>query len=179
MYEILRRSPEQPWARPELASPAMLDASPAGGAIVLRLRENRSHLTEPARQCFAVLVAAMMALAILPALEGYWMVPAYCLATMAALTFALERHAKSKPKCESLEFAEGRIRHRDDGGLATELPVLFTRLHADEATRTSLRLFLKHRDRSVEICRCLGLVERRAMMPVIAAALSQTREARR
>ena len=112
--------------------------------------------------------------------DGTVACPAWrCLATMAALTFALERHAKSKPKCESLEFAEGRIRHRDDGGLATELPVLFTRLHADEATRTSLRLFLKHRDRSVEICRCLGLDERRAMMPVIAAALSQTREARR
>ena len=178
MYEILRCSPERPWARPELASPAMLDASPAGGAIVLRLRENRSQLSEPARQCFAVLVAAMMALAILPALKGYWMVPAYCLAAMAALTFALERHAKAKPKCESLPFAEGVIRHRDAGGQATELPALFTRLHADEATPTSLRLFLKHRDRSVEIGGCLGPDERRAMMPVIAAALSQARKAR-
>ena len=111
MYEILRRSPERPWARPELASPAMLDASPAGGAIVLRLRENRSQLSAPARQCCAVLVAAM-----LPALKGYWMVPAYCLAAMAALTFALERHAKAKPKCETLQFAEGVIRHRDAGG---------------------------------------------------------------
>lgn len=179
MYEILRRSSERPWARPELASPATPDASPVGGAIVLRLSENRSHLTEPARQCLAVLIATMMALSILPALKGYWMVPAYCLATMFALTFALERHARSKPRCEILEFSEGYIRHHDDGGQATELPALFTRLHADEATPTSLRLFLKHRDRSVEIGRCLGLDERRAMMPVIAAALSHTREARR
>lgn len=171
MYEILCRSPERP-----VALSARSDV-PQGhhAGLVLHMRENRSHLSEPARQTFAVLGAMLMALSILPALSGHWLVPAYCLMTMGALVFALEYHARSKPAGEVLEIAHGTIRHRDAEGNATHMPCLFAKLDAQAPTPSSLRLILRSPKASVEIGRCLGLEERQALIPLIASALSQGR----
>lgn len=176
MYEILCRSTERPWAMADWAMPARSVAPPASQDLVLHMRENRSQLSNPARQTLAVVVTLLMACTILPALKGLWLVPVFCLTAMAALTFALDTHAKRRPNDELLTFGDGYIRHRNVAGEARELPSHFTRLHAEEASPTSLRLFLKHRDHAIEIGRCLGLDEKRALLPVIAAALSQTRE---
>jgi hypothetical protein len=67
------------------------------------LRENRLYLNEPARQTFAMLGAAMMALAILPALSGHWLVPVFCLMTMGGLVLVLEHHGRAKPDGEVLD----------------------------------------------------------------------------
>ena len=177
MYEILRRSPARPWALATAVTP-LPPMSPDGNKVlVLHLRENRSPLSEPARQTVAAIALLLAACTILPALKGLWLVPVYALGTLAALTFALECHARSQPASETLTFAEGHIRYRGTDGQATNLPCRFTRLDARAITPASLRLFLRHRDQSVEIGRCLGLEERRALIPTIAAALAQAREA--
>lgn len=171
MYEILCRSPERPFALSARADVSFADHA----GLVLHMRENRSHLSEPARQTFAVLVAAMMALSILPALSGHWLVPVFCLMVMGGLVFALESHARSKPAGEILEIADGAIRHRDADGQATHMPCLFAKLDAQAPTPSSLRLILRSPKASVEIGRCLGLEEKHALIPLIAAALAQGR----
>lgn len=171
MYEILCRSPERPFAlNARLNAPREDHAG-----LVLHMRENRSHLSEPARRTFAVLGAVMMALAILPALSGHWLVPVFCLMAMGGLVFALESHARATLAGEMLEIADGTIHHRDAQGLATHIPVLFAKLDAQAPTPSSLRLILRSPKASVEIGRCLGLDERRALIPLIAAALAQGR----
>ncbi|NBC37169.1 DUF2244 domain-containing protein [Novosphingobium sp. FSY-8] len=132
-------------------------------------------MSEPARQSFAVLGAAMMALSILPVLSGHWLVPVFCLMAIGGLVFALEQHARSKPDGEVLEIAHGTIRHRDARGQASHMPCLFAKLDAQAPTPSSLRLILRSPNASVEIGRCLGLEERQALVPVIAAALAQGR----
>lgn len=171
MYEILCRASERP-----LALSARSDV-PQGhhAGLVLHMRENRSHLSEPARQTFAVLGVAMMALSILPALSGHWLVPVLCLMAMGALVFALESHARAKPAGEMLEIADGTIRHRDAEGKATHMPCLFAKLDAQAPTPSSLRLILRSQKASIEIGRCLGLDEKHALIPLIAAALAQGR----
>jgi len=171
MYEILCRSAERPFA---LSARSDVPRGDDAG-LVLHMRENRAHLSEPARQTFAVLGAAMMALTILPALSGHWLVPVFCLMAMGGLVFALEQHARSKPDGEVLEIAHGTIRHRDARGQATHMPCLFAKLEAEAPTPSSLRLILRSPKASVEIGRCLGLEERQALVPVIAAALAQGR----
>lgn len=96
MYDILCRSPERPFALSARSD---------------MLRENRLYLNEPARQTFAMLGAAMMALAILPALSGHWLVPVFCLMTMGGLVFALKHHGRAKLDGEVLAIAHGTIRH--------------------------------------------------------------------
>ena len=171
MYEILCRSPERPFA---LSARHDVPQGERAG-LVLHMRENRSHLSEPARQTFAVLGMAMMALAILPALSGHWLVSVFCLMAMGGLVFALEHHARSKPDGEVLEIANGTIRHRDAQGFATQMPCLFAKLDAQAPSPSSLRLILRSPKASVEIGRCLGLEERQALIPLIAAALAQGR----
>jgi uncharacterized membrane protein len=171
MYEILCRSPERPFAL------SARHAAPRGdhAGLVLHMRENRSHLSEPARQTFAVLGAALMALTILPALSGHWLVPVFCLMAMGGLVFALERHGRSKPAGEMLEIADGIISHRNAQGQATHMPCLFAKLDAQALNPSSLRLILRSPKASFEIGRCLGLEEKHALIPLIAAALAQGR----
>ena len=174
MYELLCRSAERPWA----ARPQKLDSVPDTGntqPLILHMQENRSHLSQDARVCFSVVGLLFMVTSIVPALHGHWLVPAFSIFAMAALTFALERHGKSTPAHETLELADGRVRHRDSRGCQTELPAFWMRLDAEGRGPTDLRLFLRGRDGTIEFGRCLSLDERRAVAPLVAAALAQTR----
>ena len=173
MYEILCRSAERPFVLAHRAEPAAPSSS--SSRLVLHMRENRSHLSKPARECISLVAIMLMALSILPALSGHWLVPAYCLMAMGGLVFALDHHARSIPAGETLEIGDGHVSHRDAQGRATQLPCHLTRLHADAPTPASLRLILRAPRGSVEIGRCLGADERRALVPVIAAALAQAR----
>lgn len=174
MYELLCRSSERPWVpRPEklVAVPDRGNSKP----LILHMQENRSHLTQDARVCFSVLALLFMATSIGPALHGHWLVPAFSILVMAALTFALERHGKSLPASETLELAEGRVRHRDSAGQQMDLPAYWMRLAAEGRSPSDLRLFLRGQDGSIEFGRCLSLDERRAVVPLVAAALAQSR----
>jgi uncharacterized membrane protein len=110
-----------------------------------------------------------------PALHGHWLVPVFSILAMAALTVGLERHAKSKPAQEMLELGDGRVRHRDSSGHQIELPAFRMQLAAEGRSPSELRLFLRGRDGSIEFGRCLSLDERRAVVPLVAAALAQAR----
>jgi len=176
MYELLRRSSERPWAE----ASTLLESAPAsrGGSanpLILRMQENRSHLSQEARLCFSVIGLLFLMTSIMPALKGHWLVPAFSLAAMAALTFALEQHGKSRPATEILELADGRVRHRDSAGQTVEYPAFWMRLAAEARTPSELRLFLHCRDGAFEFGRCLSLDERRQLAPIIAAALAEAR----
>jgi uncharacterized membrane protein len=139
------------------------------------MQENRSHLSQDARVCFSVIGLLFMVTSIGPALHGHWLVPVFSILAMAALTFALERHGSSSPKQETLEMGDGRVRHRDSSGRQTELPAFRMQLAAEGRSPSELRLFLRGRDGSIEFGRCLSLDERRAVVPLVAAALAQAR----
>jgi uncharacterized membrane protein len=174
MYELLCRSSERPWA----LKPEKLDRVPEGNdpkPLILHMRENRSYLSREARICFSVIALLFMVTSIGPALRGYWLVPAFSILAMAALTFALERHAKIEPAQEVLELVDGRVRHRDTTGRQVELPAFWMRLAAETQSPSDLRLFLRGRDGAIEFGRCLSIEERRAVAPLVAAALAQTR----
>ena len=183
MFQMLGRPQGRPWAMPSAAAldvgSSALAASvlSRGEPIIIEMRENRSHLPEAGRQTLAVMAFTLMALTILLALKGYWLVPVYALLTLAALTFALERHGKSAPRAERLEFSPGRVRHRAADGRNCEFATLGLRFAAEEARPFDCRLFLRSRERCVEIGLCIAAEERRAMAPLIAAAISQTRGA--
>lgn len=174
MYELLCRSAERPWAsKPEKLCP--LSETAQAKPLILHMRENRSHLSQDARVCFSVIGLLFMVTSIGPALHGHWLVPAFSILAMAALTFALDRHGKCKPAQEVLELADGRVRHRDSNGRQIELPAFWMHLAAEGRSPSDLRLFLRGRDGSIEFGRCLSLDERRAVVPLVAAALAQAR----
>ncbi len=174
MYELLSRSAERPWA----SKPEKLDRLPETASakpLILHMQENRSHLSQDARVTFSVIALLFMVTSIGPALHGQWLVPAFSILAMAGLTFALERHGKSAPAQETLELADGRVRHRDSSGRQIELSAFWMRLAAEARNPTDLRLFLRGRDGTIEFGRCLSLDERRAVAPLVAAALAQAR----
>lgn len=174
MYELLCRSAQRPWAlSPERLEPVPETAEPK--PLILHMRENRSHLSQDARVSFSAIGLLFMVTSVGPALCGHWLVPAFSLLAMAALTFALERHGKAKPAHETLEVAGGRVRHRDSTGPQIELPVFSMHLAAEGKDASDLRPFLRGRDGSIEFGRCLGVDERRAVAPLVAAALARAR----
>ena len=121
MYELLCRSSQRPWA----PQPEKLVAVPERGTsrpLILHMQENRSHLTQEARVCFSVIALLFLVTSIAPALKGHWLVPVFSILALAGLTFALERHGKSRPASETLELAEGRVRHRDSAGSRSNCP---------------------------------------------------------
>jgi uncharacterized membrane protein len=139
------------------------------------MQENRSHLSREARLCFSAIGLLFMFTSIAPALKGQWLVPVFSILVLAALTFALDRHARSRPASETLELTDGHIRHRDSTARTTELPTFWMRFAAEENTPTDLRLFLRCRDGAIEFGRCLSLNERREVVPLVAAALAEAR----
>ena len=176
MYQLLCRSPERPWGNPAERQNSV-PSHQAGGIrpLILHMQENRSHLPQEARTAVAVLAVLFMFTTIGPAIKGQWLVPAFSLLVMASLTFALERHGKSRPASETLELDDGRVRHRDSSGHVAEYPAFWMRLAAVGRTPSDLRLFLKSRDGVIEFGRCLSLDERLEVAPLVAAALAQTR----
>jgi uncharacterized membrane protein len=174
MYELLGRCAQRPWSTP---SPRLVPApnSTASSPLILHMRENRSHLSQEARTCFSAIAVLFMVASIAPALHGQWLVPAYAIIALAGLTFALERHARARPASETLELADGRVRHRDSLGQRVEYPAFWMRLAAESKNPADLRLFLRGRDGQIEFGRCLSLDERREVAPLVAAALAQAR----
>ena len=150
MFQMLGRPQGRPWATPSVAAlvarPSTF-ASPAasqGDPVIIEMRENRSHLPEAGRQTLAVLAFTLMALTILLALKGYWLVPIYALLTLAALTYALERHGKSVPRAERLEFLPGRVRHRAADGRTSEFATFGLRFAADDEVVELAKQALEH-----------------------------------
>lgn len=171
MYTLLDRSAEQ--SQGVAGDPP----SPWGNSapLILHMCENRSHLPQEARLAFTAIFMMFMAMAIARGLQGHWQVPVYAILTMAGLTYALDRHSKSKPASETLELGKGSIRYCDVHGQWVEYRAATTRLSAEAGGLDELRLFLRGRDGTIEFGRCLNLDERRAVAPIVAAALVQAR----
>jgi uncharacterized membrane protein len=131
------------------------------------------------RSAFAALAFLLLILSIVPFIHGYWLVPAFSLAAVAALTFALERHQKQAAPAETLEVGPGRLRHADSRGRVTECEGPWLSFRVEAPTPSALRLLVRTAADVVEIGRCLSLDERRAVAPVIAAALDAATESRR
>jgi uncharacterized membrane protein len=142
------------------------------GGLILHLQENRSHLSQDARVTFTVLIGVFMAMAILPALRGQWLVPAYAIGTMALLVGVLEWHRRKTPAAEWLALDEGKVLWRSLTHDTVEWPLAATRFVIDDAAPARLRLFLEHRARRIEIATCLGLEERRAIADLISRELA-------
>lgn len=166
MYQILRRSPERP-------APHGAQAHAAPSPLILHMQENRSHLSEEARSAVAALALALMAAAILPAFEGLLFVPVCALGALALLTFALERHASSRPASETLELNGHVVRHCDSDGRTTEVPASRARLALQGRADTDLRLFLETRTARIEVARCLAQQERREVAALMRDALAR------
>lgn len=172
MYEILRRSSGRPWAQPGLVADVP-GADTASTALVLRMRENRSQLSRDGRKAIAVMAILFMATTLVFAFKGLWLIPLFSITAMAGLTLALDRHARRQARVETLEFSECLVRHRDPRGRVIELPAFWLRLNADQRTPGDLRLFLRSGPRQIEFGRCLSLDEKRAVVPIVEAALTR------
>ncbi|MCT2398431.1 DUF2244 domain-containing protein [Novosphingobium mangrovi (ex Huang et al. 2023)] len=172
MYEILRRSHERPWAPPD-AVPDALGAQGQATSLVLRMRENRSQISRDGRAAITALAVLFMGTTLVFAFKGLWLVPLFSIAAMATLTFALDRHARGQAMIETLEFSELLVRHRDRAGRMVELPTFWLRLNAEQRTPSDLRLFLRSGKRQIEFGRCLSLDEKRAVVPIVEAAIAR------
>ncbi len=149
-----------------------VSTAPAKG-LILHLQENRSHLSQEARVAFTSMVVLFMAVAILPALKGHWLVPLLSLASMGALVAAIEWHKQSCPADEWLTVENGRLLYRYRGYEPLDLPVSLTHLVEEQSGPCGLRLFLESQWRRFEIGTCLSLDEKRAVAPVIARILRE------
>ena len=161
-----------PAGQPDAGHPAQ----PAEqGGLILHLQENRSHLSQDARVTFTVLIAVFMAMAILPALRGQWLVPGFAIGSMALLVGVLDWHRRARPATEWLALDQGRLLWRSLAHETVEWPLIGTRFVIDDAVPARLRLFLEHRARRIEIATCLGLEERRAVADLITRELAAVR----
>lgn len=140
--------------------------------FILRMRENRSHLSQHARQTFTALIGVFMAAAILPALQGRILVPLFAIGTMAALVFALEWHKAKPPPEEWLDIGDGQWRYRDKGGRSIDLPAYWLHFELERRSAGDCRLVFHHRTKRFEVGHCLNLDERREIAPILARALA-------
>lgn len=183
MYEFLDRSAQRPWplaptgaGRSHALATQQSHRLPAL-PVVLHMRENRSHLPQGARVVFTMLAVLFIAVTLLTAARGQWLVPAYAMGALAALTFALEHHAKVTPASETLEIDIDCARFRIGADEAVSLPLTWLRLVTEQRSPTDLRLILRAGERRVEIGRCLALEERRALAPLLQVALTRAKGA--
>ena len=116
-----------------------------------------------------------MAVAILPALRGQLLAPIFALGTMAVLVGALEWHQRSQPAAEWLTFAPGCLRWSSQGADPVDFPPHATRLEQQVSHGDTLRLFLVSQGQRIEIGRCLGLHEKRAIAALITRELGARR----
>lgn len=161
-----------PSGQPDAGQPARLAEQ---GGLILHLQENRSHLSQDARVTFTVLIAVFMAMAILPALRGQWLIPAFAIGAMALLVGVLDWHRRTRPAAEWLALESGMLLWRSLTHETVEWPLAATRFVIDDAIPARLRLFLEHRTRSIEIATCLGIEERRAVADHITRELTAAR----
>lgn len=146
--------------------------APTCPSFVLHLEQNRSPLPQEARLMLLILLALAFVSTLGPALRGSLVVPIGVLAGMAALLVALERHRRLPVPFERIEIDDRSIRILSQRGLLSELPSHWARIEQVRPAPMNLRLMLRCRDRSVELGRCLGIDERQAIAPLIAAALA-------
>lgn len=176
MYQLLRRPEGRPWATPDdWLTLANSDSLPSDRPLMLHMRENRSSLDPHERLTVAIFGTCLAAMSILPALKGFWLVPVYCLGTLAILVFALDRHRMSAGSSETLELGDAQIILRRDRQAPIRLAAVHTRFAAEQRRPTELRLFMRSHQQSVEVGTCLSLEERQAIAPLIAAALADIR----
>ena len=121
-------------------------------AVLVHLQEHRSHLSQDARVTFTVLIAVFMAMAILPALRGQWLVSAFAIGTMALLVGVLDWRRRTRPAAEWLALDQGWL--------------LWRSLSNDT---------VEHRARRIKIATCLGLEERRAAADLITREFAAAR----
>ena len=119
-----------------------------------------------------------MAMAILPALQGRWLVPLFALSTMAALVLALEWHQRNPPPEEWLELSDGRFVWRGRSRAVVDLPSYWLRFELERRGPTDCRLVFHHRMQRFEVGHCLNLDERREIAPILARALAASNHMR-
>ncbi|MXO66062.1 DUF2244 domain-containing protein [Altericroceibacterium endophyticum] len=166
MYSIHTRPSGRPVAEHDIA-PFQSDG------LLLRLQENRSSLSQEARVTFTVLIGLFMALTILPALKGQWLVPISTLTSMALLVGALEYHKRSQVTDEWLAIEANHILYRNAQKNTVRLPLATTFLVEEGTGSDRLRLFLKNQWHMVEIACCLGLEEKLSLASLISQHLKR------
>lgn len=141
----------------------------------LHMQQQRSAFPEEGRGALIAMLGLCFAATIIPAIKGYYLVPAAVLMAMAALVLALEYFQRQPIPSETVEFGFDRLFVHDHMGSRVELPTYWTRLEESGRSPYMLRLFLRCHDRRVEIGRCLGIEERAEVAPIIRAALARIR----
>jgi len=176
MYHILERSPERFGERPcqmQGVSPKWNEEDRK--VLVLLMQQNRSSFPKEGREALSVMITLFMAMSILPALSGNYVVPIFSIGVMAMLVWALDRHQKSAPYSEHLELADGQVRYSDSLGRTFSLPSYWARFETEKRTPVDVRLHLRSRERRFEFGASLSLEERLAIGPVIAQALTSAK----
>lgn len=143
--------------------------------FVLHLEQNRSSLPDGARVLLPLLLGLAFASTLGPALRGSFIVPAAVLAAMASLLLAMEIHVRLPVPFERIEIDGRAVRLLSHRGLLSEFPSHWARIEQVRRTPVDLSLVLTCRGRSVEFGRCLGIDERRAIVPIVADALAHVR----
>lgn len=143
--------------------------------FALRLIQNRSAFPAEGRPVLIVLLALCLAATITSAIKGYYLVPIAVLAAMAALVVALEWFSRQSVPAQMLEVDFDHVTLSDHRGNVVSLPAYWARLEEIERTPLDHRLYLVCRDRRIEIGRCIGLAERKAVAPLIRVALAHAR----
>lgn len=173
MYHILERSSERFGESPCQLQGVCPDRDEADRKVlVLHMQQNRSIFPKEGREALSVMITLFMAMSILPALSGNYLVPVFSIGVMAALVLALDFHQKSAPYSEHLELADGEVRYRDSSGRAFSLPSYWARIETEKRTPLDVRLLLRIRERCYEFGSSLSLEERLAIGPVIERALA-------
>lgn len=140
--------------------------------LALELSENRSVLPDSARGAMGAMIALAVACTIGPALRGLVFVPVAVVSAMALLWLALEWFHRAPVPHETLVIDAAHVRFDDHRGRRVEWPTYWTRLDVVQRTPVDRRLYLRLRDQSVEIGRCIDAYERGQIAPRIADALA-------
>ncbi|HTU09746.1 MAG TPA: DUF2244 domain-containing protein [Allosphingosinicella sp.] len=150
----------------------------APGTLDLRIASPRSPIPSAGRWMLVLVIVAGLLLSLRFALLGAWPVMVFALLDVGALALALAVFVRTRPAEERLRIGEGRVLLTgvDRRGRTTrlELPSWWTRLEIEDRSETDCRLWLVHRGTRHPVGLCVGVAERRALAPRIAAALTQT-----
>lgn len=175
MFKIVGRSEErsEPTFAQEVAPKHPYVEASEG--FELLMQQNRSSFTQEARLALSVLVTLFMVTAILPFVQGQFLVAFYSLGVLALLVWALDHHRQSPPLTERLSLSDGEIRYWNSRGRQFALSCHWIRFEAHRPTPSEVRLVLRNRDQHFEVGHSLSLDERNAVAPIIASALSASR----
>jgi uncharacterized membrane protein len=185
MYALLSR-PEG-WRLPDdVASagtsglsthPSLVHRGSARASVpfALHMQQNRSTFPEAGHGALVAILGLCFAATIAPAIKGYYIVPIAVLLAMSALVLALEIFERQPVPSETLDVDFERLTVRDHRGRKIELPSYWTHIDIVRPAPYDLRLFLRCRDRSIQIGCCIGIEERKKVAILIGAALAHVR----